>query len=1213
MKKSKLVVSLLTAGMVFGMSGCAKEDPLANENQDIVAIYNAYKANAEAQGKTPVSYEDWLASIKGDKGDKGDTGATGPQGPQGETGQTGATGPTGPQGPQGQTGPTGPQGPQGPQGNDGTTPSIGENGNWFLGDTDTGVKAQGNPGQTPTVEISLDGTWVINGEDTHVKAEASDGDTGPQGPKGEDGTTPSIGENGNWYFGDTDTGVHAQGDTGNTGKSAYDIFKEYYPHYAGDEEQFAKDMASGALADVPFGHENKGSFSLKTDGDDVEVDEYCTDCKVHAVVASTPKKKTAVLEFTETSEYYSSGNTYPFSYDAENKTLTSYDFKGNSISGTAYSYAFATVTTGGVLNFDYDISNYYDPVKVYLNGYTGHDVFSESGKGSYNDPESASKTGNKELIVAAGDKLIFEHKTTNRNYGRDNVVFAFNNSTFTYNYIEFDSNGGSICTPAIVENGKPVKALPTPTYAHKYFEGWYLDASCTQPVADDTNFTKNTTVYAKWSNAACVVLNANGGLVDSNTIEFKKGTTPAVPTPTREGYYFEGWFTDAAYTKAYTPAATSKGFELFAKWFDLDDAHALYGTYGGFKQDGKSTPSSSYAEAEIDVYGNYKVKEYYAGYQTGAVGSYDATTGTATSGQGPIYYDADHGVLVYFKQATINKNSTIFVMKKGYVASTTDVNFKAFKVVDDSDLRFISFKSGDETINIMIDGSAGTWMYDVSIETPEGNPIDVKDLSTSVLAFVVKKGGTTYSSFSYNGSKYLKTSDGYMGTYTNEEKGNLVLSGAGRATWGGISTGVFSYEEMSTGVLYLSYGSIYRYVVTLDTENKTYTYAERKVNATFDENYTDAPAATVRSFTYDYWTDFNFDNPTRDGYTFDGWYTDATAGTKKNRDSIKVETTYYAHWLKNISVSFCEADDDNTPVVGVTATTAVEGSKLGTLPTPTKDGKCFMGWYADKAFENEITANTVATSADVVAYAKWADPVSLTVNYGGESPLVVDGIKPGTVPSFSVPEKDGYVVEGYYATLTDGVYSDKVDLKNGISTDTVVYAKWVQAVASVGSYKGYNLYSTGATSKTWAQFDKAETIAADGAATGNFTATLTDGANKNIGPSSRYVYFDSTLGILWTGYSANASGVGTDTNIFFNENSGIEKVDFFRISNSSTTTYQFVGKITYTNGTTAMFAGTNGTIYANVTIEGKTFEELTGTSVTGYTVNDANGNAIITK
>ena len=82
------------------------------------------------------------------QGPQGETGATGPQGSQGETGETGATGPQGPQGETGATGPQGPQGetgatgPQGPQGEVGDTPVIGENGNWWVGGKDTGVKAE---------------------------------------------------------------------------------------------------------------------------------------------------------------------------------------------------------------------------------------------------------------------------------------------------------------------------------------------------------------------------------------------------------------------------------------------------------------------------------------------------------------------------------------------------------------------------------------------------------------------------------------------------------------------------------------------------------------------------------------------------------------------------------------------------------------------------------------------------------------------------------------------------------------------------------------------------------------------------------------------------------------------------------------------------------------------------------------------------------------
>lgn len=65
----------------------------------------------------------------------------GPQGPQGIQGPQGPTGATGPQGPKGDKGDRGEQGPQGIPGEMAEAPSIGSNGNWFIGDRDTGVLA----------------------------------------------------------------------------------------------------------------------------------------------------------------------------------------------------------------------------------------------------------------------------------------------------------------------------------------------------------------------------------------------------------------------------------------------------------------------------------------------------------------------------------------------------------------------------------------------------------------------------------------------------------------------------------------------------------------------------------------------------------------------------------------------------------------------------------------------------------------------------------------------------------------------------------------------------------------------------------------------------------------------------------------------------------------------------------------------------------------
>lgn len=69
----------------------------------------------------------------------------------------------GPQGIQGEKGATGAQGPKGDTGQAGITPTIGSNGNWYLGSSDTGKPSRGA--------------------------------TGPQGPKGDTGATgpqPSL-------------------------------------------------------------------------------------------------------------------------------------------------------------------------------------------------------------------------------------------------------------------------------------------------------------------------------------------------------------------------------------------------------------------------------------------------------------------------------------------------------------------------------------------------------------------------------------------------------------------------------------------------------------------------------------------------------------------------------------------------------------------------------------------------------------------------------------------------------------------------------------------------------------------------------------------------------------------------------------------------------------------------------------------------------------
>ncbi|MCL2847537.1 MAG: collagen-like protein [Firmicutes bacterium] len=117
-------------------------------------------------------------------------------------------------------------------GTNGITPHIGSNGNWFIGTVDTGVPArgpqgeqgsqgeQGRPGNDGadgqngqdglTPHICANGYWWIGSTNTGVRAQGTGGN-GANGTDGADGITPHIGTNGNWWIGTQDTGVRAQG------------------------------------------------------------------------------------------------------------------------------------------------------------------------------------------------------------------------------------------------------------------------------------------------------------------------------------------------------------------------------------------------------------------------------------------------------------------------------------------------------------------------------------------------------------------------------------------------------------------------------------------------------------------------------------------------------------------------------------------------------------------------------------------------------------------------------------------------------------------------------------------------------------------------------------------------------------------------------------------------------------------------------------------
>lgn len=100
----------------------------------------------------------------------------------------------------------GAKGDTGAAGKDGLTPHIGENGNWWIGDTDTGISAKGAKGDTGAKGEKGDtgergpqgeqGVQGVQGEKGDTGAQGPVGETGPVGPKGDTGPQGERGEQG---------------------------------------------------------------------------------------------------------------------------------------------------------------------------------------------------------------------------------------------------------------------------------------------------------------------------------------------------------------------------------------------------------------------------------------------------------------------------------------------------------------------------------------------------------------------------------------------------------------------------------------------------------------------------------------------------------------------------------------------------------------------------------------------------------------------------------------------------------------------------------------------------------------------------------------------------------------------------------------------------------------------------------------------------------
>ncbi len=266
--------------------------------------------------------------------------------------------------------------------------------------------------------------------------------------------------------------------------------------------------------------------------------------------------------------------------------------------------------------------------------------------------------------------------------------------------------------------------------------------------------------------------------------------------------------------------------------------------------------------------------------------------------------------------------------------------------------------------------------------------------------------------------------------------------------------------------------------------------------------------------------------PTRTGYAFAGWYTSATGGTQvtsTTKVSQHQNHTIYARWDTNdYTVTF----NGNSGTPSYTSKTVTFDSMYGSLPTASRVGYTFLGWYTAQTGGTLVTSSTkVAIAGNHTLYARWRAN-TLTVYYdangGSVSPSSKNVIYDGTYGTLARPSRAGYTFLGWYTSRSGGT---KVTSSTKVTTSAnhKLYAHWTTNSYTLDINPDNNSYGANAGAGARVTSFNVRVVDANG------STVLTQ---NNISDFNQGVPFNSTIyitGITYKkGYVYNGYG---NTNI----------------------------------------------------------------------------------
>lgn len=189
-------------------------------------------------------------------------------------------------------------------------------------------------------------------------------------------------------------------------------------------------------------------------------------------------------------------------------------------------------------------------------------------------------------------------------------------------------------------------------------------------------------------------------------------------------------------------------------------------------------------------------------------------------------------------------------------------------------------------------------------------------------------------------------------------------------------------------------------------------------------------------------------------YTFAGWFTAATDGTQiSSSTTVTKDVTYYAHWTATKCSYTATFNGNGGSTPSPSSITKEYNTALGTLPTCSRTGYTFLGWYTASSGGTKISTTTVVTK-DITYYAQWSiNSYTLTFNPNGGTvtPTSKDleyNSAYGTLPTPTrvSDAQYTYTFAGWYTAATGG--TQVTTTTKMAAKDTTIYAHWTSNTRS---------------------------------------------------------------------------------------------------------------------------------------------------------------------